>query len=200
VIAPVPNAKPATIRAFVAVDLDADGLRHAVRIADRLRRASEAPRATWVTAERMHVTLKFAGQLPLDAVGPLGSALAGVASAWTAPHAVSLRLDAFPALRDARTVVLALDDTGGRLAELAHSVDSLLSAHGVPSEGRPFRPHITLARLKHSLDARPWLGRGPDVTVGSCNLAALTLYRSDTLPDGPRYTSLTRIALSADPE
>jgi 2'-5' RNA ligase len=100
----------------------------------------------------------------------------------------------------ARIVVLELDDASGRLAELAQSVDRVLHDYGVPIEERSFRPHVTLARLKHACDARQWLRRDLGPMAASCDLAALALYRSDPQPDGPRYTSLTRFALRGGPE
>jgi 2'-5' RNA ligase len=186
-----------TIRAFVALDLDESSLRLAERVAGRLRRASEAPSAAWVASDKMHVTVKFAARLPVDAVGPVSVALADTVTTFSPPPAVPLRLDAFPAPRNAHVIVLCLDDATGRLAELSASVDRLLGAHGVPSEARSFRSPVTLARLKGAFDARPWLNVDPAALTEGCALAALTLYRSDTRPEGALYTPLTRFELEA---
>jgi 2'-5' RNA ligase len=148
----------------------------------------------------MHVTMKFAGQLPVDAAVSLGPALAEMASTWIAPRSVPLQLDAFPSPRHARVVVLSLDDASGRIADLAESVDTLLSQHGVPAEKRAFRPHVTLARLKRAYDAGRWLRMDPAAFAGGCDLAALTLYRSDVGPNGSVYTALARAALHSDVE
>jgi 2'-5' RNA ligase len=185
----------ATIRAFVALDLDEGSLRRAARVAEHLRRASGAPNAAWAPRDKMHVTVKFAGRLPVDAVAPVSAALAAPVSTFAPPQAVSLRLDAFPAQRNARVVVLCLDDSTGQLAELAASVDRLLVEHGVPAEVRSFRPHVTLARLKRPFDARRWLCVDPAALTEGCALAAVTLYRSDTRPEGALYTPLARFEL-----
>src|SRR5579871_1010706 len=85
-----------TIRAFVALDLDSMSLRRVVRVADRLRMSSGAPSATWTPSDKMHVTLKFMGDLAEDQVVPLGKALAPLVEAAAPLPACAMRLAAFP--------------------------------------------------------------------------------------------------------
>src|ERR1700677_4626467 len=112
------KAKAGAIRAFVALDLDPTGLRRVVRLSDRLRMSSGAPSAAWVPANKMHVTLKFAAELPESALEPLGKALAPLAEGKAAPPPCGLRLDAFPSAAKASIVVAELVDAKGALAKL----------------------------------------------------------------------------------
>jgi 2'-5' RNA ligase len=195
---PAPE-KPGTIRAFVALDLDAMSLRRVARVADRLRMGSGAPSATWTAPAKMHVTVKFMGSLPVDAVAPLGEALRALVDGQPAPAPSPLRLTAFPRASDARVVVVELDDASGAMAQLAEKVDKLASKHGVPKEERRFRPHVTLARLKLAYDARRWLR--PELTegAGDCRVTSLTLYRSDLGSEGSTYTVLARFDFTPAP-
>lgn len=189
------RAPAETIRAFVALDLDAMSLRRVVRIADRLRMGSGAPSANWTPAANMHATLKFMGELALDAVAPFGQALGEIVAANPAPGPYALRLAAFPRASHARIVVVELDEVGeareareaGALGKLAEKIEKLAAKHGVPREDRAFRPHVTLARLKLEYDARRWLR--PDLAEGAeCRAARVTLYRSE-LGKAPGETS-----------
>lgn len=184
------------IRAFVALDLDALSLRRVVRTADRLRMASGAPAATWTPADKMHVTLKFAGKLDAAAVVPIGQALRTLAEGKPAPAACTVKLDAFPKMQHANLVVAELVDAAGDLTKLAASVDKLTAKHGVPKEDRPFRPHVTLARLKRPYDARKWLRGDIAEAAGECRCASLTLYRSDLKPEGSIYVPLATFAFA----
>jgi 2'-5' RNA ligase len=190
--------KEATIRAFVALDLDPTSVRRVARVADRLRMGSGAPSATWTPVEKMHVTLKFAGELRAAAVPLLGPALAPLVEGKGAPQACRLRLDAFPSMNDAQIVVVELEDTSGGLGKLADRVEKLLQKHGVPKEARAFRPHVTLARLKRPYDARRWLRVELAASAGECRATALTLYRSDLEADGSSYVPLARFAFSKE--
>jgi 2'-5' RNA ligase len=183
------RATAETVRAFVALDLDAMSLRRVVRIADRLRMGSGAPSANWTPAANMHATLKFMGELAADAVAPFGQALGEIVAASPAPGPYALRLSAFPRASHARIVVVELDEPGEAraLAKLAEKIEKLAGKYGVPKEDRAFRPHVTLARLKLEYDARRWLR--PDLAEGAeARAARVTLYRSE-LGKAPGETS-----------
>jgi 2'-5' RNA ligase len=183
-----------TIRAFVALDLDTTSVRRVARIADRLRMGSGAPSASWTPPDKMHVTLKFVASLQTASVAALGKALAVLAGERRAPQPCPLRLDAFPSMEAAKIVVAELDDASGALAKLAERVDKLVAKHGVERETRPFRPHVTLARLKRPYDARRWIR--PDLAegAGDCRIECLTLYRSELGELGSTYVPLARFA------
>jgi 2'-5' RNA ligase len=180
----------ANIRAFVALDLDTIGLRRVARIADRLRMGSGAPSATWTPSVKIHITLKFMGELSVDAVAPMGKALGSLVDGKKAPRPGIFRFDAFPSLEEARVIAIEIEDPDGDLARLARKVEKIAAKLGVAPDERMFRPHVTLARLKRPYDARRWLR--PELAAGAdeCKLASLTLYRSERAPDGSRYVPL----------
>jgi 2'-5' RNA ligase len=190
----VAEAPRAVIRAFVALDLDATSLRRVARIADRLRMGSGAPSASWTPAAQMHVTLKFIAALPVERIAPLGAGLRPLVEGKAAPGACPIRLDAFPNVEQARVVVAELRDDSGAVATLADAVARLAGRLGVPREDRPFRPHVTLARLKRPYDARRWLK--PDLAegVGECRTGSLTLFRSELGAAGSVHVPLAHFA------
>jgi RNA 2',3'-cyclic 3'-phosphodiesterase len=192
----VTRQPPETIRAFVGLDLDPPSLRRVARVSDRLRMASGAPSATWVPAAGMHVTLKFMGELPIDTVAPLGAALGPLAKGKSAPKACPIRLNAFPAIEQARIVMADLEDASGDLAQLAEQVERLAHKHGIQREDRHFRPHVTLARLKRPFDARRWLRPELAALSGECKAASLTLFRSELGAVGPTYAPVVRFAFA----
>ena len=133
------------MRLFVAINLAGD-VRQAVHAAAEPLRAA-APRAGWVPGERLHLTVKFLDEQPESRVPELEGALRRVA----ARHAtMALRLQgagAFPNLRRPRVVWIGVVPEP-RLELLHHDVEEQLAALGVEVEGRPFRPHLTLGRLR----------------------------------------------------
>jgi 2'-5' RNA ligase len=193
----VTSTERPTIRAFVALDLDEASVQSAARLADRLRQERGAPSASWTAPDTMHVTLKFAGDLPVESVEPIQVALAPLAVAPRLPWTCRLGIGAFPALEHARVLVLELaDDESATLARLAASVDERFAPYGVAREARAFHPHITLARLRRPHDARRWLREELSGFSGACTLTALTLYRSELGREGAVHTPLARFALA----
>jgi 2'-5' RNA ligase len=183
-----------TLRAFVALDLDATSIRRIARVSDRLRMGSGAPSATWTPPPKMHITLKFLGQIAVDAVVPLGQSLRDLVDGKPAPPPSAVRLEAFPSVQDARVVVVELVDGENALSKLAAKVEKLARKVGVLEDERPYKPHVTLARLKRPYDARKWLR--PELTEGAglCQVTHLTLYRSELEPEGALHVPLARFA------
>jgi 2'-5' RNA ligase len=186
----MPIAKGGGVRAFVALDLDAMSIRRVARVADRLRMGSGAPSASWIPAAKMHVTVKFLGEIPGDAVEPLSRTVEPLALGKRAPRPGGFLLGAFPSTEACRVVVATLQDPHGDLAKLAERLDEIGSKIGVAPEKRAFRPHVTLARLKVPYDVRRWLR--PELAPGTdtCKVLRLTLFRSDLGEQGSTYTRL----------
>jgi 2'-5' RNA ligase len=181
------------------LDLDATSLALLARISETILARAAEVRARWTPLAAMHVTLKFLGNdFPADAAMGLGESLRAIASR-TPGKPFPIRLDAFPSREGARTIVALLDDHGSVLAALAKEVDDLAFAFGAPRETRPYRPHVTLARLKHACDARDWLPSRP--APCECIGSGVTLYRSNLAKDGSTYVRLASFPLGhPDPE
>jgi RNA 2',3'-cyclic 3'-phosphodiesterase len=105
-----------------------------------------APRARWTPAAQMHLTVAFLGEQPESLVPPLTSALDSIAGASTRLSLAMQGLGAFPTWRRARVVWLGVEQSPA-LMQIADSVARSCRDLGIPAEGRPFHPHITLARL-----------------------------------------------------
>jgi 2'-5' RNA ligase len=184
-----------SVRAFVAVDVDDAARADAFAIADALGRAKAVPEGTrWVLEGDMHVTLKFLGSVSDDAIERISSALPGLASR-PAPRLVVGPLHAFPTPTKARVIILDVADDGA-LAELAAALDLLAEREGVPRETRPYHAHLTLARLRDPRDVGPWLSSRPHAPRKTI-ATTITLYRSDTMASGARYTPIARAPFSA---
>jgi 2'-5' RNA ligase len=94
-------------------------------------------------------------------------------------------------VRRARVLTVALEDATGALAELQSRISNALEAAGVYTpEARPFRPHVTVARLRPR--TRP--PRSATITLDrrEFSATAVTLYVSRLHPSGARYDPLER--------
>jgi len=181
-----------TVRAFFALELTEPTRAAFGRITEKLE--TRAPRGVRFEAHaRFHVTLKFLGSIEDVVVSALAAPLVSLGTgAPTQAHAKSLVT--FPSAARARVVAVELEDSDGALAVLVHALEALAAQHGIAGEERAFRPHVTLARTKAPLDARAWLASHvlPDDPV---RFAALVLYKSETLPEGPLYKPIARAPL-----
>jgi 2'-5' RNA ligase len=143
------------MRAFIALDIDDISRDRFADLSKALR--ATAPRASWVDPAKMHLTLKFLGDI--DDPAPLTEKLRKIPLEPMRPRIAGV--NAFPSLSRARVIVVELEDEKVRA----------LAAH-FPDE-RPFRAHVTLARVRTPARWTP-----PASIDGEVTITALTLYES----------------------
>jgi RNA 2',3'-cyclic 3'-phosphodiesterase len=188
------------VRLFLAVELGESVRAEAGRVVEVLRRrgASLAPRArlTWVTADRMHLTVRFIGAADEGRLADVRRALD--APFETPPFALSIEgTGAFPAKGPPRVVWAGLHDGRGHLLVLERELTARLSTIGIPPEDRPYDPHLTLARVRDpaGLRAAALLDGLQTHAFGHSTIDAITLFESRLSPKGPTYVALARAAL-----
>jgi RNA 2',3'-cyclic 3'-phosphodiesterase len=138
-------------RLFVAVPLDAGTAATVAALVERIQadRALKAPGerdVRWVRMDGLHLTLRFLGPTPESDLPTVAEAVRRAASTH---DPFEVRIDgggAFPNPRRPRTLWLAVTHGTAELESLARSVDRELVAAGWPSDDRPFRAHLTVAR------------------------------------------------------
>lgn len=138
------------MRLFLAINLDA-ALRRAIHEATAPLRAA-LPSASWVREDRLHLTLKFLGEQSMEEAASVAASMSGVASRH---QELPMRLGGvgtFPNPRRPRVVWMGVSHEP-RLELLQHDVELACEALGYEIEGRAFRPHLTLARLRERPDA-----------------------------------------------
>jgi 2'-5' RNA ligase len=131
-------------------------------------------------------------------VARLQEALSGVAARHRELMMELHGVGAFPNFRRARVVWLGIEPEG-RLELLHHDLEVACEQLGFEVEGRPFRPHLTLARVKHTLDepAARALARAAKAVDFQTEVVvrSIDLMRSDLSSSGSQYTTLATALL-----
>jgi RNA 2',3'-cyclic 3'-phosphodiesterase len=194
------------MRLFIALDID-DGIR------ERIQRFVEgvsgfASEARWVRPESMHVTLKFIGEKPVEAVEEIKSVVSAVKGE---SFEISFRgYGFFPTAKSPRVFWVGIE-SGLQLASLAAAVDQATSALGIPREEHPYSPHLTLARgggrsgapsqrkgdrpNRHFEKLQEKLAVMPPPEFGTITAREFFLYQSQPMRGGARYTKIERFGL-----
>lgn len=182
-----------TARVFVGCSLDLAATRRAMDAARALRKALDAAgwRCAWVPPANLHVTLRFLGDIDVGTAPALSAALARVARAHPALRLAPRGLLALPSPDAPRVLALDFAEGAAALSALAGAVDDACFELGFPRDPRPFRPHLTLCRVKHQggpLDALT----PPRLDAGLANASELTLARSDLTRMGAEHHAISR--------
>jgi 2'-5' RNA ligase len=184
------------MRLFAGIPIVDDARREIMALLDRLRGSAWPVR--WVPDEGLHLTLKFFGEVAPDRLDVIEEAVR-FAAGGTGP--LDLRLDglgAFPSTVRPRVLWVGVD--GPPALELLYDrLERGGEAIGFPPEGSPFRPHVTLGRVRegHRLPAD-----GLDGFAGAYQRAPflatrLMLYESLLTTQGPRYEARLGLELTS---
>lgn len=179
------------LRLFLAASVPADQLEWLHGETASLR--ERWPAARWIPPANQHVTLKFLGSTPPDRLGAVLTASSSAAGVYQRCALRLAGLGVFPNLRRARVLWAGIEDPDAVLTRLAADLDAALEPLGYPTEGRPYRAHLTLARFKTPLriEELPLLPKPPE----AFSLAAVGLWWSHLSPRGATYELLEELPL-----
>ena len=184
------------MRLFAGIPVVDAARREILALLARLREGDWPVR--WVHDEGLHITLKFFGEVAPERLDVIEEAVR-FAGEHTGPF--DLRLDGvgtFPSPVRPRVLWVGIDAPPA--LELLHDrLERGGEAIGFPPEGVPFRPHVTLGRVREghrlpsgaledasrSVAAEPFLGN------------RLVLYESVLTTQGPRYEPRLTLELTS---
>jgi 2'-5' RNA ligase len=137
-----------TTRAFLAVPADPGWSAAAAELSASLRAGS--PPASWTRPEAWHLTVKFLGDTPGEALEGFRRAIEAAAGGLSGGGLRSSGPVVFPPSGPPRVLGLGFAPSPGldALRALAEAAEDAARRLGLPREDRPYHPHVTLARLK----------------------------------------------------
>ena len=185
------------IRAFLAIEPPEEILQTVLRLQEKLKREVSG-RLSWTRHGGQHLTLKFFGDVSPDDVESISRAVQNrLVSGWILNLKVE-KLGVFPDPRKPRVLWCGTSGDIEKLATLQKQLEADFALIGFPKEDRPFRAHLTLARIK---DPREVAGVGEALnkhttfSAGEFSVRELILFQSQLTPHGAVYTRLATFQL-----
>jgi 2'-5' RNA ligase len=182
------------MRLFTGIDLPPAVVRNLESLVERLRPSA---RVRWSPPANLHITTRFIGEWPPERLAELEAALASVPISGVIPIGVR-KLGYFPNSHSPRVFWAGVEASPG-LAALAAETDGVLSSLGREPDGRPFAPHLTLARIKEPVPLsklRETIAALPSLEFGEFAADRFHLYESRLSPAGSVYTKLAAFPLA----
>jgi 2'-5' RNA ligase len=187
------NNKNAPVRLFFALPLPDD-------VKSRLRPPLEAARRAagegvgFTRPEQLHFTLAFLGeQAGAELACEAGEAVRDLPSF----ELVIAGAGAFPSARRPRVLWLGVTEGARELCAVADKLCASLRERGFALEDRPFRPHLTLGRVKprDERGASRALATVPGGELARMHAAEICLVQSVLGAGGAKHTVLRSFAL-----
>jgi RNA 2',3'-cyclic 3'-phosphodiesterase len=185
------------IRAFLAIEPPEDILQAVARMQEKLKREISG-RISWTKPQGQHLTLKFFGDISTEDVKNICAAVQNRLASESSLNLKIERLGVFPDARRPRVLWCGITGDEEKLLAIQKQLDKDFAGIGFPEESRPFRAHLTLARIK---DAHGLAGISEALTKHSGFVAGefvgkeLILFQSRLTPQGAIYTRLAEFVL-----
>ena len=192
-----------TYRLFIAIHLSSELLVSLQEAQRRIQRQLAGYPLRWARPEGLHLTLKFLGETEVARIDAITEQMLRVA-ARHAPFELPVGgLGMFPNGHRPSVLWVGVRDDARRLQMLAADVDRAMAKLGWKREKRPFKGHLTLARVKKDAGGRIRRDLGAAVMalrgyekLGVLPVIEMHLMRSQLHPQGAIYTSLKQVALA----
>jgi len=184
------------IRSFLAIELPG-AIRKRIEEVQRDLKLSRAD-VRWVSPEKIHLTLKFFGNIEEERIEPIIRAVEGPLRNTPAFSLGARGIGAFPHWKNPRVIWMGLIDGKGALIPLQKQLEMELERIGCEPEGRAFQAHLTLGRVNSSRAKEELIGRMErhrEEEFGEFDVERVILFKSDLRPTGPIYTPLKEVKL-----
>jgi 2'-5' RNA ligase len=191
------------LRLFVALELPAEVIAALAATQQQVQRGGKHP-VKWVKPASIHLTLQFLGAVNAEQLPFILTALDSVHDSLRAAgdDAALLHLaevGAFPNARRPQTLWVGVAGALAGLHRAQQAVVAALEPPGFAAEERPFRPHLTLGRVRK--EARPAeraslgavLAGIPAPQPVRWPMGLPYLFESTLSPAGPTYIKQTRM-------
>jgi 2'-5' RNA ligase len=187
------------VRLFVACEVPEDAREAIATVITRLREQS-GNAVRWIRPEGIHVTLKFLGEVSQKKLPAIKIA---IQEAVLRHHPFNLELaniGTFGGREGLRIMWVGVAGDVLRLEALVRDVNLALAVVGFEPERRPFRPHLTLGRVRDEVGTRQ--RAEIEVAVGKTDVPPVawrtnqvSLMRSRLTPQGAFYDVLATFPL-----
>lgn len=186
------------LRCFIAIAIPETVRKEIREFTEPLRAARSDVR--WVSADNLHITLKFLGATDETKIGPMTEAIRKQLCYY---HTFYIRIagtGCFPSERRPKVIWVGLSDHDS-LSQLRRDIDELMTTFGYAPEGRPFSPHVTIGRVKPPGKIGTvveGLSAGGQKNFGTFGVSGIRIMKSDLTPSGAVYTILSEIPFGGE--
>ncbi|MBF0224803.1 MAG: RNA 2',3'-cyclic phosphodiesterase [Desulfobacterales bacterium] len=143
------NQKENTIRAFIAVEIPQNIFPFLKKTCENFKSIiKKTNRISWVNIENIHITLKFLGDINIDAIDKIKEAIK-ITAKQISPFSLKLKeIGVFPSVRKPRVIWLGISENVKKLITLNEILEDNMEKIGFSKEEKQFKAHITMARVK----------------------------------------------------
>mgnify|MGYP001559496920 CR=1 FL=1 len=187
-----------SIRTFIALEINEITKEKINRIQDKIKQTNSI-KASWVSKNNLHLTLKFLGETQLKFIEPIKNNIKECLESLNAINCNITKAGVFPNEKFPRVAWVGIEEGKAKIIDLAKKIEYSIFKLGFKKEKREFKTHITICRIKQLLDYNQFCSI-IDLTNKTFEpieftLNKITFFESQLSPQGSIYTELFRYIL-----
>jgi len=180
------------IRLFIALTIPDEIKDKLINICSELSESYGAFK--WEKLEKIHLTLKFIGEVQEDLVSSIAKEITFVEEY----NSFSFNVTKFGFFfrNGAARILWAGLQTDKSILSLVEEINNRLSIFSIPAERRKFKPHLTMLRIKSNPGAE-FISNFKKYSIDNMNFNSneITLIKSELFKTGARYTDIKKYNL-----
>jgi 2'-5' RNA ligase len=141
------------VRLFVACEVP-DEVKQAIGEVIETLRGRSGTAVRWIRPEGVHVTLKFLGEVPVKQLPAIKLAVQEATVGHSPFELEFSSIGTFGGREGLRIMWVGIAGDVLRLEALVRAVNAAFAVVGFEPERRPFRPHLTLGRVRDEISTR----------------------------------------------
>jgi 2'-5' RNA ligase len=185
-------------RIFTAIDISDETRVKAEGYIKNLREEFSQVRVGWERAEKLHLTLKFFGDVDEEQLAKLTAAVEETANQLSSFKLQITKTGVFPSKRNARILWLGVQDVEGNLQKLNEILENECEKKGFAREKRNFKAHLTIARLREAHKSKELVERHLENEFDSAEfqVSKIAIYESHLQKTGSIYERIKNVEFS----
>jgi RNA 2',3'-cyclic 3'-phosphodiesterase len=187
---PHPSSLSPAWRIFCAIELPEQIREQATEHIRILRGRFPHVSASWNRDGKLHLTLKFIGEIPQEQVDRVSLAAERASNNLDRFNLLVTGAGAFPEGGAAKVLWLGISDPSANLGVLQTRLEDECAQQGFIKERRSFHPHLTLARLRKPEGARVLAAAHQELGFPPLEfpVSDLLVIRSELSSEGSQYS------------
>lgn len=176
-------------RVFVTIEISEEARRKTAKYTEFLRKTFPKVRVSWEKAEKLHLTLKFLGEIEDSKLAKLIVAVEKTSRQITEFKLQITETGVFPKPANAKVLWIDTKDTNGEMFHLNRILENECEKQGFKRETRGFKPHLTIARLREPANSKDLIENHlrEKFEPVEFKVSEIVIYESVLYPQGSTY-------------
>ncbi len=184
-------------RIFTAIDISNEARARTTNYIENLRGEFSQIRVGWERAEKLHLTLKFFGDVDEEQLTELTVAIEETAKRLSDFKLRITETGVFPSKRNARILWLGVQGETENLQKLNEILETECEKKGFARERRNFKAHLTIARLRGPRKSKELVERHleNEFKAVEFQVSRIAIYESHLQKTGSIYEAIKNVKL-----